>query len=352
MDQTTLYQQMKLDYQTVTNETVRDDGDLGLRMQVVAGELAAAYRQLDFYKQQLLPQTATGEFLARHAATRGLSPRVAAGAVGELKFSRSTAATQNNSIPIGTACTASGGNGVLYVTTETAMLPAGGTSVTVAAAASEPGKHTNIKANAIDLILGGIAGIETVTNPAAFTGGMEAEEDEALRTRLLQSFVRVSTGANRQFYEDVAMSVSGVHSAQAVVTGSSVTLYVTDMFRMTSDALVSKVQQAIDAAKALGVTVTVQKPTVITQNIAATVYVDNLQSHVSQAGVARSFLMDKVYKLGIGQNLNPYTFSEGLSEKVVGLREIVFTNPSTLVIVADGKILLPGTVTVTIAKQP
>lgn len=351
MDYNTIYNQIKQHYETASGETVRDDGDLGLRMQVVSGEIAAAYQQLAFYKKQLLPQTASGEYLARHAETRGLAPRVSAEAVGELTFSRATAAAQNITIPIGTACTASAGNGVLYVTTETAVLSAGKTSVTAAAAANEPGKHTNIKAGAVNLILGGIAGIESVTNAAAFTGGSEAEEEEALRKRLLQSFVKVSTGANKQFYEDLAMSVDGVHSAQAIAVGNAVTLYVTDIFRMTSTALIQRVQQTVDQAKALGVTVTVQKPVTVNQNLSVTVYVDNLQSHVSQAGSARSFFMDKIYLLGIGQNLNPYTFSQGLSERVVGLQEVVFTMPSGLINVPAGKILMPASINITIARK-
>lgn len=350
MDQSTLYQQIKLHYQQQSGETVRDDGDLGLRMQVVAGELATAYTQLDFYKKQLLPQTATGEYLAHHAACRGITAKTQAAATGTLTFSRTTPATQAITIPIGTVCTASGGSGVLYTTTESGTLTAGNTSLSLPAQAVESGKHTNIKAGAVNTIVGGIAGIETVTNPNPFTGGAEAEADETLRARLLSSFVKVSTGANRQFYEDLAQSVPGVHSAQAVANGTQVTVYVTDIFRMTSDALIAEVQQVLDAAKALGVTVSVQRPTYQSQTIAATVYVNNLQSHVAQSGVVRNFLTDKLYLHTIGQNLNPYVLGEGLSEKVVGLKEIVFTNPAGLVTVGNGKIITPGSVTVTMAK--
>ena len=52
MELSELYQTMKTAYEEKTGDTIADDGDFGMRMQVVAGELAGLYQQADFVLQQ------------------------------------------------------------------------------------------------------------------------------------------------------------------------------------------------------------------------------------------------------------------------------------------------------------
>lgn len=351
MDYQSIYEQIKASYQTKTGETIRDDGDIGLRMQVVSGELATLYQQLEYYQKQLLPQTATGDYLVGHAECRGLTPQVAAAAVGSLTFSTSNTASQDITIPVGTLCTASGGNGVVYATVEAGVLATGQSSVTVSAQATSTGSTTNIKAGAVDTMVGGIAGIESVTNSDSFSGGCEDEDEELLRERLVQSFVKVSTSANAQFYEDIALAISGVHSAKAVADGNDVTVYITDIFRTTSDTLLQNVQTALDTCKAIGTNVTVAKATSVPISVSATIYVDNLQSYTTQQSVAQNFLIDRILYLGIGDQFNPYSIASTLDEQVDGLQEIVFTSPTTPVTVDEGKILMYGTVAVGLVQR-
>ena len=49
-------------------------------------------------------------------------------------------------------------------------------------------------------------GVSQVTNPEAFTGGADVEDDEALRARVLETFRRMPNGANAAFYEQEALS--------------------------------------------------------------------------------------------------------------------------------------------------
>ena len=43
-------------------------------------------------------------------------------------------------------------------------------------------------------------GVVQCTNPAAFSGGCDAESDEALRGRVLASYQRLPNGANAAYY--------------------------------------------------------------------------------------------------------------------------------------------------------
>ena len=45
------------------------------------------------------------------------------------------------------------------------------------------------------------AAVTACTNPAAFTGGSDEEDDETLRARVLESYQRLPNGANTAWYE-------------------------------------------------------------------------------------------------------------------------------------------------------
>ena len=52
--------------------------------------------------------------------------------------------------------------------------------------------------------------------PAPFTGGSDQEDDESLRSRILESYQRLPNGANAAWYEQTAMGHEGVAAARAV----------------------------------------------------------------------------------------------------------------------------------------
>ena len=60
--------------------------DLGIRMNVLAGEIYNAQTYLEWIKRQVFPQTAQGEYLDYHAQMRGLERKEAVKAVGEVEF--------------------------------------------------------------------------------------------------------------------------------------------------------------------------------------------------------------------------------------------------------------------------
>lgn len=354
MELSDVYKKIKTSYETQTGETISDDGDFGMRMQVVAGEMAGLYQQADFVLQQMLPQTATGTYLERHAAIRGIERKQASAAAGTVTFSADGAAAQDVEIPEGTMCTSSLGNGIVYATTEAVVLPQGQTSVDAPVAATVTGKETNLAAGGIDTLVSGISGIRSVTNAEPFSGGCEMEEDNHLRQRLLISYLRPMNGANLRFYEELALTVSGVWSAKAVystTTENQLIVYISNFFRNTPQSLCDEVAAVLQEARELNIEVVVKAATPTVQAITAKIYVENLQAATTQRGMAETYLANRSYLLGIGEDFNPYTFASGLSEELEGFCDLVFSKPAMLVSVSDDKIFKPGVVSVTLEKK-
>ncbi|WP_290597029.1 MULTISPECIES: baseplate J/gp47 family protein [unclassified Archaeoglobus] len=127
---------------------------------------------------------ATGQNLDRLVAILGIRRKQATKATGIVTFSRSTPATSNIVIPIGTKVATADGS-VIFQTIEEVILQQGQTSVDAAIEAVEPGSHGNVAENTITKLLDPISGIESVNNASPTSGGSDAESDEELRYRAI-----------------------------------------------------------------------------------------------------------------------------------------------------------------------
>lgn len=132
--------------------------------------------------------TATGDDLEDLVADRGLTRLGGTKAVGQVVFTRQAAASADIVIPRGTQVMAqdTDGEGPVYFTTIAAVtLLTGTTSIAADVEASAVGVRGNVRAAGVASIPGGLAGIDAVTNPLAFTGGADEESDADLRQRYI-----------------------------------------------------------------------------------------------------------------------------------------------------------------------
>ena len=250
---------MAAEYEAQAGFAPDDASDAGIRIRVLAGEIYTALRMLEAVKDEAFPQTASGEALELHAMERGLSRKPAVRAQGTLTFSRETALTYDVEIPQGTVCAASAG-AAEFETTEAAVLAAGALSVTVPAQAVAGGKAFNAAAGAVDTLVTPPAGIEGVTNGAAFSGGADAESDDALRARLLQSWSILPNGTNAETYRRAAQQVPGVGSVNVVPRASgtgTVAVYLYGDGAPAAEETVGAVQAVLEAMREINVSVTV-----------------------------------------------------------------------------------------------
>ena len=188
--------------------------DLAARLYAAAAQIQGLLFQAQWILDQSFPQTAQGEYLERLAALRGVTRSIATCATGILRFGVSSIVSQDLTIRSGSACMTS--DGIRFATTDDAVLPAGSLYVDVPAMALEPGKAGNVAAGTVTIMAAMPVGIRACTNPEPFSGGDDAEDDDSLRRRVMDSFVRLPNGANAAYYEQVALSFPSVAAAKAV----------------------------------------------------------------------------------------------------------------------------------------
>ncbi len=352
MNTDNIYEQIKTSFENETTSIIYEESDIAIRMKIISAEIAKLYDKLNFCEKQLFPDTATGDYLERHGACKGVLRKKAAAAQGTLKFSTSSAASQNIIIPAQTLCTSSSGNGVMYETTEEAIIYAGSTNVSVAAQATEVGSHTNIIKNKIDTIANHIAGVFSVTNLENFSGGSETETESHYRTRILDTYQNPTNGANFKYFEDLAMSHDQVYFAKAVQSSSNntVTLYISDYFRFTSSQLIAQVQAHVNEHRAFNTQITVVAATPITVNVQLKIYVRANGNVGSKSLTASNFITQKIYDHSVGQKFNPYSIGEGLKDIIEDYVDIEFISPEGSIDIAQNQIANPGTVSAMIER--
>ena len=238
-----------------------DGCDAAARLYALAAQVQSLEAQTDWVLAQSFPQTAQGEFLDYHAAMRALTRNAPVCAEGTLRFAAQGSAAADYAIPAGTVCMTAAG--ARFETAEDAVLCEGESAVDVPARACEAGAAGNVVAGAVSAGAALPPGIVYCSNPAAFTGGCDAESDEALRARILESYRRLPNGANAAFYEREAMSVAGVAAAKAVGRArgiGTVDLYIAAAGGSPSEVMLDAVREALEGKREIAVDLRVLAP--------------------------------------------------------------------------------------------
>ncbi|MET3132228.1 putative phage protein gp47/JayE [Oxalobacteraceae bacterium GrIS 1.11] len=169
------------------------------------------YGYLDWIARQATPFTATDEFLEGWAALKGVYRKSAASATGAVTFAGANGAR----IPAGSSLVR--GDGVTGATLMDAIVAGGAATVAVAIDADPAGAggaFGNTLAGVVMTLGQAIAGVQANgVVSAAFTGGADIENDDALRSRMLLAYQNTPQGGDRADYEGWAKSVPGVTRA-------------------------------------------------------------------------------------------------------------------------------------------
>ena len=115
-------------------------------------------------------------------------------------------------------------------------------------------------------------GVVQCTNPTAFSGGCDAESDEALRGRVLASYQRLPNGANAAYYEQEAMRYPGVAAAKAVGRArgiGTVNVVIATHAGVPDAALLAAVETDLQKKREIAVDVKVLAPAVETVAVTA-----------------------------------------------------------------------------------
>lgn len=299
-----IYQQMCRTFEERAGFYPKDSCELAVRLYAMAAQIQSLQIQNEWNLRQCFPQTAEGDYLDYHGQLRSLTRNIATCATGELCFSIPEAVEQDLSIPAGTVCQQASGE--QFVTTEAGTLAAGSCCVTVPAAALTAGEGGNAAANTITQMTLAPTGIAAVNNPAAFHGGVEAEEDASFRERILSAYQTISNGANASFYIRHALAHSGVTAVQVLPHPrgvGTVDVVLAESGGAPSAALLAEVEADLQEKREIAVDVQVLAPTSVPVAVSAALSVGSGYVFSEVAGrvetAVRDFFNGKLLGKGV-----------------------------------------------------
>ena len=263
-----IYQEMCSNYAELTGVTVKDGCDMAVRLYAAAAQIESLYAYNDWVKAQCFPQTASREYLDNHAVMRGLKRIDAVCSKGVIKFMAASAVDIELTVPAGVVCMTA--SGVRFITTESGVISIGGTYCECAAKAIEAGESGNVGAETIVFMQQPPVGITACINDAPFTGGIEIEDDDSLRKRILSAYSSLPNGANIAYYEKLALSVSGVEAVKVIPKKrgiGTVDVIITDSVGIPGDDLIGQVLDLINESREICVDIQVYAPSVKTVDV-------------------------------------------------------------------------------------
>lgn len=246
----------------------------------------------------------------------GLTREAAVASVGQVTFSRFTP-TNAATIALGATVQTADGTQPFAVIADTTqpywnvaanayIIPAGIMSGLVTVQAQNAGSQGNVSASAITALGTAIPGIDYASNANAFTSGVDAETDVALKAR----FVLYIQGLRQGIKTAVASAIAGLQQGiQYTLTENQTLGGVTQygffyvVISPYSTTLYNSVYAAIDAIRPLSATFAVYPATNVTANITVTVTAASGYTHSTVAAAVQAALQSFVATIQIGQSL-------------------------------------------------
>lgn len=335
----TVYNALKHEFELSGNVTVWEDSDTAIKLKVVASEIARLLDIADDYQNQIFPATASREFLEKHGEARGVLRKPATKATGTVVFYCKGTPAADILIKEGTMLSSSKA-GEAYQTTEDLTIQAGSASGIVPVVSVEAGRKTNLAPNYIDTVITPITGIERVTNLDKISGGLDQEDDEAYRKRVVEGYKKLTNGANLSYYEEFAKKNQNVYYAKAVFNAEAsneIFVYVQNFDRTITDAAIAELQSEIETVKEAGLSVVVKRAENKIVPVTLFISIDNLANGDVYKSIAEDAVEKSFNSLGIGQRISPAKICRDLL-KVDGILDVRIANPSVPIAVSEGAI--------------
>ena len=343
---TEIYEQMRGTFAQRAGFVPSEGCDSAVRLYALAAELQSLLMQADWVLDQSFPQTAQGMYLDYHAETRGITRGAAEKAAGVIRFAAADKVTAACPIEKGTVCMTA--EGVRFETTEDAAIAVGSQWVDVPAQAVEAGAGGNVIAGTVTLLSAMPVGVVQCTNPAAFSGGCDAESDEALRGRVLASYQRLPNGANAAYYEQEAMRYPGVAAAKAVGRArgiGTVNVVIATHAGVPDAALLAAVETDLQKKREIAVDVKVLAPTVETVAVTAALKAAPGYTFAEAKAGAQSALEALFTGELLGKSVTTARLLTLLCG-VEGVENVHLTAPAADVAVGSTELPMLGTVTI------
>ncbi len=344
-----ILEELLASYEAKSGNRPDDASDVGIRLRVLAGQLFSLHARISWLQRQVFPDSAVGAQLDNLAAMWGLVRKAASFAEGQLCFSRPVAEEMPEiTLPTGVLCAAPGTQGRQFSTLEQATLHAGETQVCVRARALELGASSNVAAGTITLPVNPPQGVAQVTNPAPFDGGADAETDEHLRRRLLDTLGRMPNGANADTYREKALSYECVLGASVLPRArgaGTVDVVILTAAETPDAALVARIQEDFSHEREIGTDVLVRAAVRTRMNLSAKVLVEYGYDAAQVTARCEDALRGFLEALPLGSSLLAARIGEVLFH-VEGVANYALESPAEDTLLSADVKLIPGTISV------
>jgi len=265
--------------------------------------------------------TSTGTDCDSFGADFGFTRLPAVAASGQVVFSRFTPSTAAF-IPVGTNVSTAANTQSFVVAADPTnaaysaaaggfTLAAGIASLNVAVVANAAGSAGNVQPGAISLLSSAVSGVDTVTNAAALTGGIDAESDTAFRARFGNYLASLSRATNLAIGSAIAAIQQGlsytITENMNQAGGTQMGFFVVTVDDGSGDppaSLLSTVQGAVSAIRPVGTGFAVQGPVVAPANVAVSVTTAVGASHSAAVAAVAGAIESYIAGLPIGATLS------------------------------------------------
>lgn len=298
---------------------------------------------------------AKGDILDHHGVLTGTDRLEATAATVSLRLTLSTARETATAIPAGTRATA--GDGVYFAINEATVIPAGETSITVAATCTETGTKGNGYApGEIKTLTDPIPFVATVASITTSEGGADKELDDKYRSRIQEAPERFSVAGPTGAYEYFAKAANPLIADVKAKNGGAgvVNIYVLlQDGQLPGEEILAAVDEALsdDKVRPLTDNVQVLSPATVSYNVNLKYWVsrnDATELTAIQAAVEKA-IRDFVnwQKERMGRDINPtelYYRIRSAGAKRAEITEPIFTtiNSSSVAIAENVSVTLEG----------
>lgn len=316
-------------------------------VEAIVSELDIQNYQMNMIYDSIVPDGASGSDLDRLVSTFGIIRNGATKATGTVRFSTTTPAASDITIPAGTVVSTradQNGNTIEFVTTSNAILARNTTYKDVDVSAVEPG-YIYIGSGQVCIINNPIIGIESVNNISVISGGTDIETDEHLRERTANTLVGHGKGTIEAI-RGAVLDVDGVIDVMVDepldgVPRVDVTVAASEypMSQTISDQILA----AIANTRAAGIQVVFSEAMAVLCNV--TISVTNTLS--GDDDIIGNAILEYFGKLRMGEDMIVSQLEKHILSKFDDItRDITTTAPANNVTVYDNEIIRPGVITI------
>jgi uncharacterized phage protein gp47/JayE len=310
--------------------------------------------------------TSSGTDLDSWMADFGFLRLSASFATGSVTYSRFTP-TNSALIPIGSLVGSTDGSQQYSVTIDTTnplynatlggyLVPAGTATATVPVIASTAGAAGNALVGTVTVIVGSISGIDTVTNTAVFTNGVDPESDPAFRARFILWVQSLSKGTKAAIGYALASMQQGVtytltenQNYDGSLNYGYFYAVVDDGSGAPSSTFLTSAANAVEAVRPFTSRYGIFGPVLVTANVGMTITTDASVTHSVVVAQVITALQAYISSLSLGQIL-PYTqlaaVAYAVSPAITNVSAVLLNGSTADLAATNKQVIRPGTITV------